>query len=40
MEVGVSRNGVSLYEEVQCGGSLGCAPLLGTPKGMLSKALE
>jgi hypothetical protein len=35
MDVGGSRNGASLSEEVQCGGSLGRAPLLGTPKDML-----
>jgi hypothetical protein len=35
-----SRNGASLSEEAQCRGSLGRAPLLGTPKDMLSKALE
>jgi hypothetical protein len=34
-----SRVGVSLSEEAQCGGPLGRAPLLGTPKDMLSKAL-
>jgi hypothetical protein len=35
MDVGGSRNGASLSEEAQCGGSLGTAPLLGTPKDML-----
>jgi hypothetical protein len=31
---------VSVSEEDQCGGPLGRTPLLGTPKDMLSKALE
>jgi hypothetical protein len=35
MDVGGSRNGVSLSEEVQCGGPLERAPLLGNPKDML-----
>jgi hypothetical protein len=32
-----SRNRASLYEEAQCGGPLGRAPLLGTMEDMLSK---
>jgi hypothetical protein len=32
---GGSRNGASLSEEAQCGGPLGRASLLGTPKDML-----
>jgi hypothetical protein len=35
MDVGGSRNGVSLSEGAHCGGPLGRAPLLGTPKDML-----
>jgi hypothetical protein len=35
MDVGGSRNGVSLSEEAQCSGPLGRAPLLGTPKDTL-----
>jgi hypothetical protein len=35
-----SRNGSSLSEQAQCGGPLGRATLLGTPKDMVSKALE
>jgi hypothetical protein len=35
MDVGGSRNGASHFEEAQCGGPLGRAPLLGTLKGML-----
>jgi hypothetical protein len=40
MDVGGSRNGGSLSEEAHCEAPLGRAPLLGTPKDMLSKALE
>jgi hypothetical protein len=40
MDVGGSRNGASLSEEAQCRRPLGRAPLLGTLKDMLSKALE
>jgi hypothetical protein len=32
-----SRNRMSLYEEAQCGGPLGRAPLLGTMEDMLSR---
>jgi hypothetical protein len=39
MDKGGSRNGASLSEEAQCRGPLGRAPLLGTLKDMLSKAL-
>jgi hypothetical protein len=35
MDVGGSRNVVFLFEEAQCGGPLGRAPLLGTLKDML-----
>jgi hypothetical protein len=35
MDVGGSRNGASVSEEAQCGGPLGRAPFLGTPKDML-----
>jgi hypothetical protein len=35
MDVRGSRNGASLSEEVQCGGPLRRAPLLGAPKDML-----
>jgi hypothetical protein len=38
MDEGGSRNGAFLSEEVQCGGPLGRAPLLGTLKDMLRKA--
>jgi hypothetical protein len=34
-DIGGSRNGASLFEEAQCGGPLGRAPLLGNPKDML-----
>jgi hypothetical protein len=40
MDEGGSRNGTFLYQEVQCGGPLGRAPLLGTLKDMLRKALD
>jgi hypothetical protein len=36
----VSRNVAFLSEEAQCGGPLGRAPLLGTLKDMLRKALD
>jgi hypothetical protein len=36
MDVGGSKNEASLSEDVECGGPLGRAPLLGTPKDMLS----
>ena len=36
-EIG-SRNGAFLFEEAQCRGPLGRAPLLGTLKDMLRKA--
>jgi hypothetical protein len=39
MDVVGSRNGTTLSEEAQCGGPLKRAPLLGTQKDMLSKAL-
>jgi hypothetical protein len=32
MDGGGSRNGASLFEEAQCGGPLGAAPLLGARK--------
>jgi hypothetical protein len=35
MDVGGFRNGVSVFEEAQCGGPVGSAALLGTLKGML-----
>jgi hypothetical protein len=35
MDVGGSSNGASLFEEAQCDGPVGRAPLLGTPKDML-----
>jgi hypothetical protein len=35
MDVGGSKKGASLFAEAQCGGPLGRAPLLGTPKDML-----
>jgi hypothetical protein len=40
MDEGGSSNGASLSKEAQCGRPLGRASLLGTPKDMLSKALE
>jgi hypothetical protein len=40
MDEGGSMDGASLSEIAQCGWPLGRAPLLGTPKDMLSKALE
>jgi hypothetical protein len=40
MDVGGCRNGMSVFEEAQCEGPLGRAPLLGTPTDTLSKALE
>jgi hypothetical protein len=33
--VGCSRNRASLFEKAQCGGPMGRAALLGTPKDML-----
>jgi len=38
MDEGGSRNGTFLYQEVQCGETLGRAPLLGPLKDMLGKA--
>ena len=38
MDEGGSRNGMFLYQEVQCAGPLGSAPLLGPLKDMLGKA--
>jgi hypothetical protein len=35
MDVGGCRNGASLFEEAQCGGHLGTAPLLGTQEYIL-----
>jgi hypothetical protein len=40
MDEGGSSNGVSLSKKAQCGGPLGRASLLGTPKDMLRKVLE
>jgi len=40
MVEGGSRNEAFLSEEVQCGGPLGRAPLLGTLEDMLRKALD
>jgi hypothetical protein len=37
VDEGGSRNGAFLFEEAQCGGSLGRAPLLGTLEDMLRK---
>jgi len=40
MDEGGSRNGAVLSEQAQCRGPLGRAPLLGTLKDMLRKALD
>jgi len=40
IDEGGSRNGAFLSEEVQCGGPLGRAPLLGTLEDMLRRALD
>jgi hypothetical protein len=40
MDEGGSRNGAFLSEEAQCVGPLGRAPLLGTLKYILRKALD
>jgi hypothetical protein len=40
MDEGVSKNGVLLYEEAQCGGPLGRVPLLGALDDMLGKILD
>jgi len=40
MDEGGSRNGAFLSEEVQFGGPLGRAPLLGTMDNMLRKVLD
>jgi hypothetical protein len=35
MDVGGSRNGVSVFEQAQCGGPMGRVPLLGTLEDMI-----
>jgi len=40
MDGGGSRNGAFLSEEIQCGGPLGRAPLLGNLEDMLREALD
>jgi hypothetical protein len=40
MDEGGFRNGSFLSEETQCGGPLGRAPLLGTPKDMLKRYIK
>jgi hypothetical protein len=40
MDKGGSRIGATFSEEAQCGGPLGRAPVLETPKDMLRKTLQ